>query len=749
MWRLGLRLAVRGGREALVRLMVTALAITIGTTLLLGALAAFHGYKVASYKPCLSCVTKATQDSSEATLWLYRKDVYKNQTIERVDLAALGSYALKIPGVSSMPKAGEYYASPALAKLLSSVPQDELGNRFPGRQIGTIGSEALSGPDALVIIIGRTTTDLSPLSSVTHVQSVGTAQAIPTSTGLSAAFLQFVLGISAVGLLFPMLVLVGSATRLSAARREERYAAFRLVGATPRQINTIASMDATLGAVIGVIIGTGILLALRPTLGNLAYTGHRFFAADVTPTMFGYIGVLLGVPIAAIVASLLSLRRVRISPLGVSRKATGNAPRTWEVLPLLAGAGLFIGAALLISRDEPNTLVVIPGLVLIMVGIIIGGPWLTLRVTRLVAKAANGPSILLATRRLADNPKAAFRSVSGLVLAIFVGSVIAGIVPIVIKADYSTTSNELTNVLPVGLFGPQNPGLASREGQQLIHQLQSYSGVKVFPIYLQPVALPSAPPEGPEGPPVPPPAGLKPPIVMSCATLKELRVLGECASGVQTVKLTDPDKLITNHTTSLIATTASQSVSGDITGWQLRSMLVKVTDPDSLEKVRTLLAQRVVLSQSYNDVLLTYGEFQENARSANKNLQALVSAGIVLTLIIAGCSLAVAVGGSLVERKRPFMLLRLSGAPLTSLYKVVIWESIIPLVSVVAVAAASGFGISALAIARLAPKGTNIPLPGLAYSTTLAAGLVICMLVVLVTLPLLGRLTKPDNARFE
>jgi hypothetical protein len=34
---------------------------------------------------------------------------------------------------------------------------------------------------------------------------------------------------------------------------------------------------------------------------------------------------------------------------------------------------------------------------------------------------------------------------------------------------------------------------------------------------------------------------------------------------------------------------------------------------------------------------------------------------VALTLLVAGCSLAVAVGGGLVERKRPFSLLRLSG----------------------------------------------------------------------------------------
>ena len=47
---------------------------------------------------------------------------------------------------------------------------------------------------------------------------------------------------------------------------------------------------------------------------------------------------------AAAVASRVSLRRVQISPLGVSRKVTPPAPRGWGLIPLLAGIPLFLYA---------------------------------------------------------------------------------------------------------------------------------------------------------------------------------------------------------------------------------------------------------------------------------------------------------------------------------------------------------------------------------------------------------------------
>ena len=57
---------------------------------------------------------------------------------------------------------------------------------------------------------------------------------------------------------------------------------------------------------------------------------------------------------------------------------------------------------------------------------------------------------------------------------------------------------------------------------------------------------------------------------------------------------------------------------------------------------------------------------------------------VTLTLIVAGCSLAVAVGGGLVDRKRPFTLLRVSGVPVSALSRVVLMEAALPPRTVIA-----------------------------------------------------------------
>ena len=65
----------------------------------------------------------------------------------------------------------------------------------------------------------------------------------------------------AVALLLPVLILIATASRLSAARREQRFAAMRLVGATPRQISGSRWWRAALQAIAGVAVGFALFFA--------------------------------------------------------------------------------------------------------------------------------------------------------------------------------------------------------------------------------------------------------------------------------------------------------------------------------------------------------------------------------------------------------------------------------------------------------------------------------------------------------
>ncbi len=789
MYRLGLRLSLRSGREPFVRLLVTAAAVAVGAVIILAVLADFNAFKVTNNRPSWESTQgqTLTRDYASATnseLWNYSNDIYHGQTIERLDVAALGPQAPVPPGISRLPASGQYYASPALAALIRTVPADELGERFPGKLAGTIGQQALTGPDELVAYAGYEPAKLADLPATTLVDHIGGPNHQIWSHYFRDAFL-----VGAIAFLFPILILVGTATRLAAARREERYAALRLVGATSRQISVISSVDAVVSALIGALAGIGIFLLLQPALAGTAITSARYFADEVTPTAAGYLLVLVGVPAASAVAALVSLRRVRISPLGVSRRVTPPGPTAWRIVPLIFGIVLFIlGVAL--TNSQRIGMPVFPGLIIILIGLVVAGPWLTAAGAGLWGRFMTGASSLLAVRRLGDNPKAAFRSVSGLVLAVFLGTVLAGLLPTVEAITASPSAKALSNVLLDGFTssavcgnnvncsgggssGAGNPlagtsarqqdigleGLPPQAAASLLSGLQAFRGATAIPIYSLPqAAIPGSNGKagggsGPSGSPVVQghggPGGFDN-AVISCAGLRELAVLGQCAPGRQAVRVPAGNLFGDNprYSTEPIASASSPAASGDFSQLYLQAILVKVNGPATLERVRTYLVTHATESPS-GTAPRTFGEAVEARAGVADTVERLIYIAVVLTLIVAGCSLAVTVGGSLVERKRPFTLLRLTGTPTSALYRVVFLEAVLPLAAATLVAAGTAYGIAALTVSKMAPAGTPVPVPGGAYYLTMGGGLAGALLVVLLSLPLLGRITGPGSARFE
>lgn len=749
MYRLGLRLTLRSGREALVRLMITAGAVAVAVALLLGVLAEFHAFQANANQACWSC-TEGTAVSvplpAHGELWNDSVDFYRGQTITRLDVAALGPDAPVPPGVTHLPGPGQYYASPALAALLRTVPANQLGDRFPGHMVGTIGDSALNGARDLVIYIGYTPKALGGMPSIPGSNKGGRVPGTQWVTHISTApapevftpFFRYAFGVGVLAVLFPMLVLISTATRLAADRREERFAALRLVGGTPADIRVIASVESVVSALGGAVLGVVIFLLVRPALAGAALVGTQYFESQLTPTVLGYLAMLVGVPVISAIAALLSLRRVQISPLGVSRRARPKPPTFWRLTILVLGVGLYVYG---LSKTTHASIgaPAYPGLLVTMIGLVIAGPWLTSVTSRLFGRLVPGSSALLATRRLADSPKTAFRSVTGLVLAVFLGTMVGAIVPALNSTEASPANASLSNVLldPVA-------GLNPHAGANLLSGLSRIPGATAYPLYM----LPSA--DGSVGP------GRGPgDTAVSCAVMRALAVLGQCAPGLRAVQASDAGLFDDNpmYNTKPFVDSTNSAYTGKLSQLPLQTVLVRVNSPATLERVRTYLTVNTPPQQSLGGGAptppRTFGETLQIRLDRAATFEKIVWAAVALTLIVAGCSLAVAVGGGLVDRKRPFTLLRVSGTPVGVLSRVVLMEAAVPLVAATVVAAGIAYGTSILAFVRLAPAGTAIPRLGSDYYTLMGIGLAVAFVVITVTLPLLRRMTTPGNVRFE
>src|ERR1700733_630855 len=117
MIRLGLPLTLGSGREAALRVLVTAAAVALGVGLLLAALAGVNGLHAQTGRGAwldTSAQGSPPTSASGGLLWLSSTDEFGNQAIDTIDVAATRPDAPVPPGLPHLPGPGEYFASPAL-----------------------------------------------------------------------------------------------------------------------------------------------------------------------------------------------------------------------------------------------------------------------------------------------------------------------------------------------------------------------------------------------------------------------------------------------------------------------------------------------------------------------------------------------------------------------------------------------------------------------------------------------------------
>ena len=744
MIRLGLRLTLGSGREAALRVLVTAAAVALGVGLLLAALAGVNGLHAQTGRGAwldTSAQGSPPTSTSGGLLWLSSTDQFGNQAIDTIDVAATRPDAPVPPGLPHLPGPGDYFASPALMTLLRSEPANELRDRFPGRQIGTIGAAALPSPNSLIIVIGHTARQLSRAPGVVKVGAIqrtpASCYACQNTTG-SGPVLQFILVGGAVALLLPVLIFIATASRLSAARREERFAAMRLVGATPRQVSVVSAVEAVVAAAAGVAVGFALFFVFRPLLYHVPFTGAPLAEGDLSLHSIDIVLAVIGVPVAAVVSARLALRRVQISPLGVKRRASSRPPRIARIIPLLAGIAVlaYFDAAGKPGSNGGQLLELLAGFVLLVVGLVLAGPWFTTAGARLMANRASRPSTLIAGRRLLDNPKAAFRFISGLVIALFVASAAIGALSS-IAADSSSgggSAGRDTLAEPFCGFSTSNCPASAQVPSVPAHVL---AGLRTTPGVRSVTLVHQASSQGP----------LRNSFgLVACDQLARTPAIGKCAPGasVASIGYFLSDLLGHNsHASSTVWPSAHRSAA-DLAKLPVDAVVVATNGSSgAIERARTTLERAF----PFQGTPVAVDAFDPSTARLLTMIQDMTDVVIVASLIIAACSLAVNIAAGLGERKRPFSLLRLTGVPTALLHRVVALESALPLLLVAAVSIVVGLVSAALYLHS--QVGIAFSIPGITYWATVAGGLVASLAIIASTFPLLNRITGPEVARNE
>ena len=580
----------------------------------------------------------------------------------------------------------------------------------------------------------------------------------PNDAGGASSSVDLLLAVVALAILTPVLIFIGTATRLSAARREERFAAMRLAGATRRQVSLIAAIESTAAAVLGTAIGFGLFFLLRVPVAGIPFIGQPFFPAELTLSLPDILLVAIGVPLFAALAARMALRRVNISPLGVARRARPKPPGAWRVIPLLAGlAELGFWTIHGHPASESGQIQAFASsFFIILVGLFIAGPWLTMAAAAAMARWTSRPATLLAARRIGDDPKAAFRAVSGLVLALFITTV--AVVAISTQDAKEPTrfgtmamSNLMTDQIATASAsgygvsdpGPAAPAAALAARLDAIGGIQGVAVLRVNPALTIPAPFPGPQPSQSQGSQVPA-------DVVSCAQLATIPALGRCPAGATAAAIPagalGPNGLFGNQHTSGFTWPAA-----NVPAARLDTLGVDAIGAETDGTTAAIEQARTVLETApAYPVLGPPFTLEDNVVAdvaANNGYQQLANVVILVSLPIAGCTLVAGIAAGLADRKRPFSLLRLAGARLSTLRSVVALEGGVPLLSVAAVAIGTGFAGAAM-FAREAQQHPMVA-PGIAYYLLTAGGIVISLAIIAATFPLLARITGPEAARNE
>ncbi|ONI74740.1 hypothetical protein ALI144C_38690 [Actinosynnema sp. ALI-1.44] len=421
---------LRGDSRSRLSAIFTAVGVAVGVTLVLWLATVPDALQSRADRATWRQPFYSTEASFEeaktnaAVLASQTRDNVGQQQIQRFDVAALKPDPPVAAGIPKVPGPDEVLLSPALAKLAAEKPAAQLADRFKGKVIGTIGPQALLYPDELVAIVGHDAKEMP----------TGTPRPGLTPSGQPGSINSLLVVLSQIGivvLIAPCLVLVASAARLTAARRERRLAALRLAGATPQQVISMTAAETAIAAIGGAVLGVALSFPLRELVALIPWDGGDWYPSDWTPSGPLSAGVLILGPLLVVGAAVLGLRRAVSRPLGAAQQQTKRQPNVARLLWLVGAALVFVVAlgAAKVGGEDTAMYVVLFGIAAVAVSLVFAGPLVTSLLGKVFTANWRSPATLLAGRRLRDDPKAAFRASAGVVLAVFAGSMALAMFP--------------------------------------------------------------------------------------------------------------------------------------------------------------------------------------------------------------------------------------------------------------------------------------------------------------------------------
>jgi hypothetical protein len=526
----------------------------------------------------------------------------------------------------------------------------------------------------------------------------------------------------AILLVGPVVVFVSMATRIDAARRQRRFAALRLAGATRWQTGVIAIAETAGATIVGAgfaVMGFAILLPILQA--QVRIDGLRFPSEDLLAPAWQVAVVVSAVPLVAVATALVTVHRAQLSPLEARRPVMRRSPTAWYLAPLLGG--YILAPILSLTADSPiASVLVILAAVSQLVGIYTTGVYLSMWVGRGLARISSSAPAMIAARRIAADPYATFRAVGGIAIAASIATGFA-----TIAAGERASVHTSPTVLDDGVVMV----LARGATEDALAPLLSRPGVVVAR------------------------HGAGDTIAIPCADLASVTRL-TCPLPATEATATDLQELAIPPFHRDPADPGLPVGPFSITepSWNVNAPILALFVPTDgttadVERVRTIAIQTAPYGLSRTADDWTAARFAGSATGFATFFQY----AMLFVILVAACSLTVSVIATLVERRRPFALLRASGMPLRQLRHMAFLETALPLV--VTAVASVGIPLASLAVVNLVYSLASLDSPPLfawpsgSFFASAGIGLAVAVATSLLSWPIMDEVTRHDSVRYE
>ena len=296
-----------------------------------------------------------------------------------------------------------------------------------------------------ILLAAATVWWLPPTEEITPIDggySIDTSGWRYTSSVLNETEIRPWLAAAVLLLMIPALALAAQSARLGAPARDRRLATIRLAGATPGQIRLVVAAETATAGLLGALTGMGGYLAARPLAHRPVFadphaawlgmdTGNVRpmlpLPTDALPPLWVFGAAAIAAPVLAALLSVVALRRVTVSPLGVTRRVARRRLRWWPLALVATGIAMVPGhlAANRYRVGDPD--IVLPAtawtaILLMAVGIALSSAPLGQLAAKVTHRAARRPAPLLAAQRVLADPWSGARSISVILVATAIGA---------------------------------------------------------------------------------------------------------------------------------------------------------------------------------------------------------------------------------------------------------------------------------------------------------------------------------------